>query len=399
VPPDPALFERSIRGKRVMVTGAGGSIGSELCRQILNCSPHRLVLFEMSEIALYQIERELIDTARADNIATEIIPLLGNAHHRHRMREVLSTFGVQTVYHAAAYKHVPIVEHNIVEGIHNNVISTWYAAEAALETNVDTFVLISTDKAVNPANVMGATKRFAELVLQALQQRSKHTHFCMVRFGNVLASSGSVVPLFQEQIRAGGPVTVTHPDVMRYFMTIPEAAQLVIQAGAMATGGDVFVLDMGQPVRIDDLARRLISLMGLTIRDQDNPDGDIEINYMGLRPAEKLFEELLIGANVAGTEHPKIMRAIEHCLPWEKTRQILDELLVALGNFDCPRSMALLSDAVVEYPRRRNIRDYVWNSKTPATFGDDDRKVTEFASKRRMPESAARASDSNPRIL
>jgi FlaA1/EpsC-like NDP-sugar epimerase len=186
---------------------------------------------------------------------------------------------------------------------------------------------------------------------------------------------------------------------MRYFMTIPEAAQLVIQAGAMATGGDVFVLDMGQPVRIDDLARRLISLMGLTLRDQDNPDGDIEINYMGLRPAEKLFEELLIGANVAGTEHPKIMRAIEHCLPWEKTRQILDELLVALGNFDCPRSMALLSDAVVEYPRRRNIRDYVWNSKTPATFGDDDRKVTEFASKRRMPESAARASDSNPRIL
>ena len=212
---------------------------------------------------------------------------------------------MQTVYHAAAYKHVPIVEHNIIEGIHNNVISTWYAAEAALETNVDTFVLISTDKAVNPANVMGATKRFAELVLQALQQRSRHTRFCMVRFGNVLASSGSVVPLFQEQIRGGGPVTVTHPDVMRYFMTIPEAAQLVIQAGAMATGGDVFVLDMGQPVRIDDLARRLISLMGLTVRDQSNPDGDIEINYMGLRPAEKLFEELLIGANVAGTEHPE----------------------------------------------------------------------------------------------
>jgi FlaA1/EpsC-like NDP-sugar epimerase len=399
VPPDPALFERSIRGKRVMVTGAGGSIGSELCRQILHCSPHRLVLFEMSEIALYQIERELVETARAHNLSTEIIPLLGNAHHRHRLREVLATFNVQTVYHAAAYKHVPIVEHNIVEGIHNNVITTWYAAEAALETNVDTFVLVSTDKAVNPANVMGATKRFAELVLQALQQRSKHTHFCMVRFGNVLASSGSVVPLFQEQIRRGGPVTVTHPDVMRYFMTIPEAAQLVIQAGAMATGGDVFVLDMGQPVRIDDLARRLISLMGLTTRDQNNPDGDIEINYMGLRAAEKLFEELLIGANVAGTEHPKIMRAIEHCLPWEKTKQILDDLLLALSNFDCPRSMALLSDAVAEYPRRRNIRDHVWNSKTPATFGDDDRKVTEFASKRRMPESGARATEGNPRIL
>ena len=399
VPPDPALYDRSIRGRSVMVTGAGGSIGSELCRQILRCSPHRLVLFEMSEIALYQIERELADTARLTKSATEIVPLLGNAHHRPRLREVLSAFGVQTVYHAAAYKHVPIVEHNIVEGIHNNVISTWYAAEAALETNVDTFVLISTDKAVNPANVMGATKRFAELVLQALQQRSRHTRFCMVRFGNVLASSGSVVPLFQEQIRGGGPVTVTHPDVMRYFMTIPEAAQLVIQAGAMATGGDVFVLDMGQPVRIDDLARRLVSLMGLTVRDQSNPDGDIEINYMGLRPAEKLFEELLIGANVAGTEHPKIMRAIEHCLPWERTKQILDELLVALASFDCPRSMALLSDAVVEYSRRRNIRDYVWASKTPAAFPDDDRKVTEFASKRRSPESGARASENNPRIL
>jgi FlaA1/EpsC-like NDP-sugar epimerase len=399
VPPDPALFERSIRGKRVMVTGAGGSIGSELCRQILHCSPHRLVLFEMSEIALYHIERELIETARADNISTEIIPLLGNAHHRPRLREVLTSFGVQTVYHAAAYKHVPIVEHNIIEGIHNNVITTWYAAEAALESNVDTFVLISTDKAVNPANVMGATKRFAEVVLQALQQRSRHTRFCMVRFGNVLASSGSVVPLFQEQIRGGGPVTVTHPDVMRYFMTIPEAAQLVIQAGAMATGGDVFVLDMGQPVRIDDLARRLISLMGLTIRDQSNPDGDIEINYMGLRPAEKLFEELLIGANVAGTEHPKILRAIEHGLSWERTKQILDELLVALSNFDCPRSMALLSDAVAEYPRRRNIRDYVWISKSPAGFGDDDRKVTELAPKRRLPETGVRASESNPRIL
>ena len=399
VPPDPALYDRSIRGRSVMVTGAGGSIGSELCRQILRCSPHRLVLFEMSEIALYQIERELADTARATHSATEIVPLLGNAHHRPRLREVLSAFGVQTVYHAAAYKHVPIVEHNIIEGIHNNVISTWYAAEAALETNVDTFVLISTDKAVNPANVMGATKRFAELVLQALQQRSRHTRFCMVRFGNVLASSGSVVPLFQEQIRGGGPVTVTHPDVMRYFMTIPEAAQLVIQAGAMATGGDVFVLDMGQPVRIDDLARRLISLMGLTVRDQTNPDGDIEINYMGLRPAEKLFEELLIGANVAGTEHPKIMRAIEHCLPWEKTKQILDELLVALASFDCPRSMALLSDAVVEYSRRRNIRDYVWASKAPASFPDDDRKVTEFASKRRSPEGGARASENSPRIL
>ena len=295
VPPKPKLFGSCIRGKCVLVTGAGGSIGSELCRQIMRLSPSRLVLFEMSELALYTIERELEEVAARERLEVEIVPLLGNAHHRHRVREVLATFGVQTVYHAAAYKHVPIVEHNVVEGIHNNVISTWYTAEAALETGVETFVLISTDKAVNPANVMGATKRLAELVLQALQERTTQTRFCMVRFGNVLASSGSVVPLFQEQIRRGGPVTVTHPDVIRYFMTIPEAAQLVLQAGSMAKGGDVFVLDMGRPVRIDDLARRLVNLMGLTVRDANNPDGDIEIEYTGLRTAEKLFEELLIG--------------------------------------------------------------------------------------------------------
>ena len=388
VPPDSTLFDRTIRGKCVMVTGAGGSIGSELCRQILRSAPRRLVLFEISEIALYQIEREMIDITRSTGLTTEVIPLLGNAHHRHRLREVLSVFGVQTLYHAAAYKHVPIVEHNVVEGIHNNVISTWYTAEAALETNVDTFVLVSTDKAVNPANVMGATKRFAELVLQAMQQRSRHTRFCMVRFGNVLASSGSVVPLFREQIRAGGPVTVTHPDVMRYFMTIPEAAQLVIQAGTMATGGDVFVLDMGQPVRIADLARRMIALMGLTVRDETNPDGDIEIHYTGLRPAEKLFEELLLSSNVTGTKHPKIMRAIEHCISWEKTRHILDELLVALASFDCRRSLALLSEAVAEYPNIGNIRDYVWNRKPPVAV-ETERKVTEFASKRRQPDGNA----------
>ena len=273
---------------------------------------------------------------------------------------------MQTVYHAAAYKHVPIVEHNVVEGIHNNVISTWYTAEAALETGVETFVLVSTDKAVNPANVMGATKRLAELVLQALQERTTHTRFCMVRFGNVLASSGSVVPLFQEQIRRGGPVTVTHPDVIRYFMTIPEAAQLVIQAGSMAKGGDVFVLDMGRPVRIDDLARRLINLMGLTVRDANNPDGDIEIEYTGLRTAEKLFEELLIGSNVTGTDHPMIMRAIEHRLPWPKMQQILNELLVALASFDCHRALALLTEAVAEYQADAEIRDYVWTRKARA---------------------------------
>ena len=389
VPPDPRLFASCIRGKSVLVTGAGGSIGSELCRQIIKLSPRRLVLFEMSELALYTIQGELAEVAGRENIKTEIIPLLGNAHHRHRVREVLSTYGVQTVYHAAAYKHVPIVEHNVVEGIHNNVISTWYTAEAARETGVETFVLVSTDKAVNPANVMGATKRLAELVLQALQERTTTTRFCMVRFGNVLASSGSVVPLFKKQIREGGPVTVTHPDVIRYFMTIPEAAQLVIQAGAMAKGGDVFVLDMGRPVLIDDLARRMINLMGLTVRDAADPDGDIEITYTGLRTAEKLFEELLIGSNITGTDHPMIMRAMEHSLPWEKMQQLLNELLIALASFDCRRSVALLCEAVAEYRQTHDIRDYVWAKKTLAPVSDDrkpadDRKVTDFTAKRRL---------------
>jgi FlaA1/EpsC-like NDP-sugar epimerase len=382
VPPNPQLFESCIRGKCVMVTGAGGSIGAELCRQILTVAPRRLVLFEMSEPSLYRIQRELEQIAARAGHAVEILPLLGNAHHRHRVREVLSTCQVQTVYHAAAYKHVPIVEHNIVEGIHNNVISTWYTAEAALETGVETFVLISTDKAVNPANVMGATKRLAELVLQALQERSTTTRFCMVRFGNVLASSGSVVPLFQEQIRRGGPVTVTHPDVIRYFMTITEAAQLVIQAGSMAKGGDVFVLDMGRPVRIDDLARRLISLMGLAIRDAGNPDGDIEIEYTGLRTAEKLFEELLIGNNVTGTDHPMIMRAMEHSLPWLRMQQLLNDLLVALASFDCRRALALLAESVAEYRVTHGISDYVWARKSIAAATDAS-KIADFASKRR----------------
>ena len=389
VPPDPRLFASCIRGKSVMVTGAGGSIGSELCRQIVRLAPRRLILFEMSELALYTIEGELVEFAARENVATEIIPLLGNAHHRHRVREVLSAYQVQTLYHAAAYKHVPIVEHNVVEGIHNNVISTWYTAEAARETGVETFVLISTDKAVNPANVMGATKRLAELVLQALQERTTTTRFCMVRFGNVLASSGSVVPLFKKQIREGGPVTVTHPDVIRYFMTIPEAAQLVIQAGAMAKGGDVFVLDMGRPVLIDDLARRMINLMGLTVRDSANPDGDIEITYTGLRTAEKLFEELLIGSNITGTDHPMIMRAMEHSLPWERMQQLLNELLVALASFDCRRSVGILSEAVAEYRQTHDIRDYVWAQKTLTPVADDrkaadDRKVTDFVAKRRL---------------
>jgi FlaA1/EpsC-like NDP-sugar epimerase len=300
--------------------------------------------------------------------------------------EVLVAYAVQTVYHAAAYKHVPIVEHNVVEGIHNNVISTWYTAEAALETGVETFVLISTDKAVNPANVMGATKRLAELVLQALQERTTQTRFCMVRFGNVLASSGSVVPLFQEQIRRGGPVTVTHPDVIRYFMTIPEAAQLVVQAGSMAKGGDVFVLDMGRPVRIDDLARRLVNLMGLTVRDANNPDGDIEIEYTGLRTAEKLFEELLIGSNVTGTDHPMIMRAMEHRLGWPSMQQVLNDLLVALASFDCHRALALLTESVAEYQTDADIRDYVWTRKAVMPHAPAA-KVADFAAKRRLSEA------------
>jgi FlaA1/EpsC-like NDP-sugar epimerase len=394
VPPRPKLFGSCIRGKCVLVTGAGGSIGSELCRQIIRLDPTRLVLFEMSELALYNIQRELEEVAAHERLTAEIVPLLGNAHHRHRVREVLSTFGVQTIYHAAAYKHVPIVEHNVIEGIHNNVISTWYTAEAALETGVETFVLISTDKAVNPANVMGATKRLAELVLQALQERTTHTRFCMVRFGNVLASSGSVVPLFQEQIRRGGPVTVTHPDVIRYFMTIPEAAQLVLQAGSMAKGGDVFVLDMGRPVRIDDLARRLINLMGLTVRDSANPDGDIEIEYTGLRTAEKLFEELLIGTNVTGTDHPMIMRAIEHHLPWGRMQQVLNEQLVALASFDCHRALALLAESVAEYQAEVDIRDYVWTRKAVLPHAPAA-KVADFAAKRRQSE-AVKPQGQNP---
>ena len=363
VPPNTRLLDACIQGKVVMVTGAGGSIGSELCRQILRLKPAQLLLFEMSELALYSIERELRLLAATEQLPVDIVALLGDAHHKTRVREILQAYGVQTIYHAAAYKHVPIVEQNVVEGIYNNIFSTWHAAEAALECRVETFVLISTDKAVNPTNVMGATKRFAEIVLQGLHDRGSHTRFCMVRFGNVLESSGSVVPLFREQIKRGGPVTVTHKDVIRYFMTIPEAAQLVLQAGSMAKGGDVFVLDMGKPVRIADLARRMISLMGLSVRDEDNPDGDVEIVFTGLRPAEKLFEELLIGTNVTGTEHSMIMRAIEHSLPWMQVQQVLDELSVALNRFDCDRARQLLMQTVAEYKPAQEIQDLVWSRK------------------------------------
>jgi len=360
VAPNEGLLDACVRGKVVMVSGAGGSIGSELCRQIILLGPKRLVLVEVSEPALYQIEREM--RAITCNLAldVEVVPLLGNVHHRNRVRDIMQKYAVQTVYHAAAYKHVPIVEQNIVEGIHNNVFGSWHTAEAALECRVETFVLISTDKAVNPSNVMGATKRLAELTLQGLQERSTVTRFCMVRFGNVLESSGSVVPLFREQIKRGGPVTVTHRDVIRYFMTIPEASQLVIQAGSMATGGDVFVLDMGQPVRIEDLARRMVNLMGLTVRDEQNPEGDIEIVYTGLRPAEKLFEELLIGSNVTGTQHPMIMRATEPHVPWSQLKLVLEEMSSALDAFDCEKARSLLTRTVAEYRPEAGIQDLVW---------------------------------------
>jgi len=387
VPPQEILFDACIRDRIVMVTGAGGSIGAELCRQIIGVRPKCLILFEMSELALYNIERELRLRGDAGAAAVEIVGVIGNAHHRFRLREILQTYRVQTLYHAAAYKHVPIVEQNVIEGIHNNVIATWHAAEAAHETGVETFVLVSTDKAVNPTNVMGATKRFAEIVLQGLHLRGTKTRFCMVRFGNVLASSGSVVPLFNEQIKTGGPVTVTHPEVMRYFMTIPEAVQLVIQAGSMAEGGDVFMLEMGNPVRIGDLARRMIHLAGLTVRTDANPDGDIEIAYTGLRPGEKLFEELLIGNNATGTNHPMILRAMEHAVPWDRVQKLLEELLVAMGRFDIPRALELLQQAVVEYTPEPQMHDLVWAERGAAV--GDERKVTSLSARRNVRAAAA----------
>jgi len=288
-----------------MVTGAGGSIGSELCRQIIRHHPSCLVLFERNEFSLYRIEQELHQLVPKNDIP--VVPMLGSVHHGKRVSNVCRTFAVQTIFHAAAYKHVPLVECNPIEAMFNNIMGTLQLAQAALDTGVERFVLISTDKAVRPTNVMGASKRCAELILQALSTQASSTVFCMVRFGNVLGSSGSVVPLFQQQIRDGGPITVTHPDITRYFMTIPEAASLVIQAGSLAKGGEVFVLDMGEPVRIADLATRMIHLCGLTVQDENHPKGDITIQYTGLRPGEKLYEELLIGDNVVGTGHPLIM--------------------------------------------------------------------------------------------
>ena len=323
VKPNQALLSKNITGKTVMVTGAGGSIGSELCRQILAVKPARLILFELSEFSLYAIDKELKELGVNDTL---LVPLLGSVQDKKRVQSILRTYKVDTIYHAAAFKHVPIVEHNVAEGVRNNVFGTLTLAKAAIVNDVETFVLISTDKAVRPTNVMGTTKRMAELLLQGLAEHQSITRFCMVRFGNVLGSSGSVVPLFRQQIKNGGPITVTHKDITRYFMTIPEASQLVIQAGAMAKGGDVFVLDMGEPVKIIDLARKLIRFSGLEVKDENNPTGDIAIECTGLRPGEKLYEELLVGDNVTGTDHPRIMTAKELMLPWPEINSILEEL-------------------------------------------------------------------------
>jgi len=406
VKPNALLLNRNTHNKTVLVTGAGGSIGSELCRQILQSQPKQLLLVEISEFALYQIHRELqslasiglagphdaagIDAAQkvgavsAGGMPTpEIVPLLASVCDEVRMQEIMDTWRPHTVYHAAAYKHVPLVEHNPAEGVHNNVWGTRVCAEAAVRNGVRNFVLISTDKAVRPTNIMGATKRLAEMVLQALAELNpavtgqggpaptSRTCFSMVRFGNVLGSSGSVVPLFREQIRNGGPITLTHADITRFFMTIPEAAQLVIQAGAMGTGGDVFVLDMGQPVRIVDLARRMIELSGLSVSDDQNPEGDIEITITGLRPGEKLYEELLIGENPIPTQHPRIMKAQEPYLPWAQLQQSLGALHVAKGVNDVALIRGLLQQLVAGYEPSGEVVDWVYLAQEREAVGGE----------------------------
>jgi len=360
VPPDSERMQAIISGKTVLVTGAGGSIGSELCRQILAFNPACLLLFELSEYNLYSINREL------RGIAPEaaIVPLLGSVADDARVREVLRTWHPHVVFHAAAYKHVPLVERNVLEGIRNNIIGTLVTAEAARDAGVAKFVLVSTDKAVRPTNSMGATKRLAEMVLQGLQSTAAGTCFCMVRFGNVLGSSGSVVPLFREQIRTGGPVTVTDPAMTRYFMTIPEAAQLVVQAGAMARGGEVFVLDMGEPVRIIDLARNMIELSGMSVRDADNQSGDIELKIVGLRPGEKLFEELLIGDSPRPTDHPRIMMASEKHAEWHFLRNALATLIRLIEVRDTIEARRVLRNLVPEFTPKDDLVDWVHLEQT-----------------------------------
>ena len=377
VPAQDELLEHCIKGQTVLVTGAGGSIGSELCRQILSLRPTTLLLFEHSEFNLYSILSELEQRVVRESLPVKLLPILGSVRNQSKLLDVMKTWRVDTVYHAAAYKHVPMVEHNIAEGVLNNVIGTLNTAQAALQVGVSNFVLISTDKAVRPTNVMGSTKRLAELTLQALSHelapvlfgdksnisRVNKTRFTMVRFGNVLGSSGSVIPLFHKQIKSGGPLTVTHPKITRYFMTIPEAAQLVIQAGSMGLGGDVFVLDMGEPVKIVELAEKMIHLSGLSVRSEKNPHGDIAIEFSGLRPGEKLYEELLIGDNVVATQHPMIMSANEDHLSWEVLKGKLTELLAAVDEDDYTRVRQLLRDTVSGYAPDGEIVDWIYQQR------------------------------------
>lgn len=377
VPAQADLLEHCITGQSVLVTGAGGSIGSELCRQILTLHPTTLLLFEHSEFNLYSILSELEQRVARESLSVRLLPILGSVRNSDKLLDVMKTWRVDTVYHAAAYKHVPMVEHNIAEGVLNNVIGTLNTAQSALQAGVANFVLISTDKAVRPTNVMGSTKRLAELTLQALSRelapvlfgdtsnvsRVNKTRFTMVRFGNVLGSSGSVIPLFHKQIKSGGPLTVTHPKITRYFMTIPEAAQLVIQAGSMGQGGDVFVLDMGEPVRIVELAEKMIHLSGLSVRSEKNPHGDIAIEFTGLRPGEKLYEELLIGDNVAATQHPMIMTANEDHLSWDALKVKLTELLAAVDQDDYARVRQLLRDTVSGYTPDGEIVDWIYQQR------------------------------------
>jgi len=392
VTPNHILLAKNISGKTVLVTGAGGSIGSELCRQILKIQPTKILLVEISEYALYGIHSELeaLRDALVERKHCLIVPLLASVQDEERMRDILDTWQPDTVYHAAAYKHVPLVEHNLAEGVKNNVIGTLTTAQLAIEKGVSDFVLISTDKAVRPTNVMGASKRLAEMCLQALyalemqktttrrvdktgnlsSQRSK-TKLSMVRFGNVLDSSGSVIPRFRKQIRDGGPITLTHPEITRYFMTIPEAAQLVIQAGAMAKGGDVFVLDMGEAVKIADLARSMVELSGLTVRDEKHPEGDIEIVVTGLRPGEKLYEELLLGDDPRPTQHAKIQRAQDAFMPWNELEVHLKTLQLALGHNNVEVILSLLQKLVTGYTPNGDIVDWVYREQFRRSHGAD----------------------------
>lgn len=374
VPAQADLLERCIKKQTVLVTGAGGSIGSELCRQIIGLSPKVLLLFDHSEYNLYRILSELEQRVARESLSVRLLPMLGSVRNQQHLVDIMTAWRVDTVYHAAAYKHVPMVEHNMAEGIINNVFGTLNTAQAAVQSGVANFVLISTDKAVRPTNVMGSSKRLSELILQALSReaapvlygdsskvaRVNKTRFTMVRFGNVLGSSGSVIPLFHEQIKHGGPLTVTHPKITRYFMTIPEAAQLVIQAGSMGQGGDVFVLDMGEPVRITELAEKMIHLSGLSIRSEHNPHGDIAIEFIGLRPGEKLYEELLIGENVLVTRHPMIMCANEDYLPWDTLKYNLDALMAAISADDFKTVRQLLRDTVSGYTPGGEIVDWLY---------------------------------------